>query len=147
LRVILRSEVRGVGRPGEVKDVADGYATNFLIPRGLAIRATPSALRAADQRQGSLAARAERERAEMRQLADRLSAQRLSFTLKAGAQGKVFGSVTNRDLVEALAARGVEIDRAKIVLAEPLKALGTHRVEVRLLPDVRVDLIVEIAGS
>lgn len=136
-----------MGRPGDVKDVADGYATNFLIPRGLAVRATPSAMRAVDQRQGSVAARAERERAEMRELADRVAAQRLSFTLKAGAPGKVFGSVTNRDLVEALAARGVEIDRSKIVLAEPLKALGTHRVEVRLLPDVRVELIVEIAGS
>jgi large subunit ribosomal protein L9 len=136
-----------VGRPGDVKDVADGYATNFLIPRGLAVRATPSALRAVDQRHGSVAARAERERAEMRELADRLAAQRLSFTLKAGAQGKVFGSVTNRDLVEALAALGIEIDRAKIVLAEPLKALGPHRVEVRLLPDVRAELIVEIAGS
>lgn len=136
-----------MGRPGDVKDVADGYATNFLIPRGLAVRATPSALRAVDQRQGSVAAKAERERGEMRELADRLAAQRLSFTLKAGAQGKVFGSVTSRDLVEALAARGVEIDRSKIVLAEPLKALGTHRVEVRLHSDVRAELIVEIAGS
>lgn len=147
MRVVLRAEVRGIGKPGDVKDVADGYATNYLIPRGLAAPATAGALRALEQRKESAQTQADRDRAELAELAKRIEATPLSFALKAGARGKVFGSVTNRDLAEALAAKGLEVDRAKIQLAEPLKTLGTHRVEVRLLPDLRAELVVEIAAA
>ncbi len=144
MRVVLRKEVKGVGTPGDVKEVADGYATNYLLPRGLAVEATPSTLRAVARQTETAQARVERERAETRELAKRIDGLELSFALKAGAQGKVFGSVTNRDLAEALASRGIVIDRASIHLAEPLRSLGAHRVEVRLLPDVRAELRVEI---
>ena len=147
MRVILRQEVKGVGRPGDVKDVADGYALNFLLPRGLAVEATAGALRAVEREKESARSRSGREKAELRELAARLGAIRLSFALKAGAQGKVFGSVTNRDIAEALAARGVEIDRAKIHLPEPIRTLGTHRVEIRLMPDVRAEVTVEVTPS
>src|SRR5207248_7186838 len=104
LRVILRKEVKGVGKIGDVKDVADGYATNYLLPRGFAVEASAAAIRAVTQQQESTKSRADRERAEMRELAKRLGESHLSFALKAGAQGKVFGSVTNRDIAEALSA-------------------------------------------
>jgi len=136
-----------VGRPGDVKDVADGYATNFLLPRGLAVEASAATMRAVSQQQDSTKARVERERADLRQLAQRIGEARLSFALKAGAQGKVFGSVTNRDIVEALAARGIAIERSKIHLAEPIRSLGTHRVVVRLLPDVQAEIAVEVTTA
>jgi len=136
-----------VGRPGDVKDVADGYATNFLLPRGLAVEASAATMRAVSQQQDSTKARVERERADLRQLAQRIGEVRLSFALKAGAQGKVFGSVTNRDIVEALAARGIAIERSKIHLAEPIRSLGTHRVVVRLLPDVQAEIAVEVTTA
>jgi len=147
LRIVLRKEVKGVGRPGDVKDVADGYATNFLLPRGLAVEASAATMRAVSQQQDSTKARVERERADLRQLAQRIGEVRLSFALKAGAQGKVFGSVTNRDIVEALAARGIAIERSKIHLAEPIRSLGTHRVVVRLLPDVQAEIAVEVTTA
>lgn len=147
MRVILRKEVKGVGKPGDVKDVADGYATNYLLPRGFAVEASAGALRAVAQQQESAKARVERERAEMREFARRIGETRLSFSLKAGAQGKVFGSITNRDIAEALAARGVTLDRSKIALAEPIRTLGSHRVEARLLPEVRAEIVVEVTAE
>ena len=147
MRVILRKEVKGVGKPGDVKDVADGYATNYLLPRGFAVEASAGALRAVAQQQESAKARVERERAEMREFARRIGETRLSFALKAGAQGKVFGSITNRDIAEALAARGVTLDRSKIALAEPIRTLGSHRVEARLLPEVRAEIVVEVTAE
>ena len=130
-----------------MKDVADGYATNYLIPRGFAVEATPAALRSVERRKEAIKAKAERERGDMRELAGRIEGVRLSFVLKAGAQGKVFGSVTTRDLAAALAARGIEIERAKIHVSDALKTLGTHRVEVRLLAEVRAELTVEITTA
>lgn len=145
MRVILRREVKGVGKPGDVKEVADGYALNFLLPRGLAVAASTSALAALQREKDATAAHREREQAEAKALAARLETASLSFSLKGGAQGRVFGSVTNRDIADALAAQGFgTIDRAKVQLDEPLKALGTHRVEIRLLPEVRAHVTVRI---
>ncbi len=144
MRVILRREVKGIGKPGEVKDVADGYALNFLLPRGLAVEASASTLAAINRQKEAAVAQRERARSEAQELARRLASTTLSFTLKSGAQGRVFGSVTNRDVADALAASGFEVDRAKVHLAEPLKTLGTHQVEIRLLPDVRAEVTVRI---
>ena len=130
-----------------MKDVADGYAINYLLPRRLAVEATTGALRVIEQEKGAAKAKAERDRAELSALAKRIEGLELTFSLKAGTQGKVFGSVTNRDLAQALSARGIAIDRGKIHLADPLRTLGTHRVEVRLLPDLRAELRVEIQAA
>lgn len=146
MRVILRREVRGVGKPGDVKDVADGYALNYLLPRGLAVEASASALAALKRQRDQEAAQQDRGRAEARAMAKRLEAVTLTFALR-GAQGRVFGSVTNRDVADALAGQGMEVDRAKIQLEEPLRSLGTHRVEVRLLPDVRAHVTVRIEAA
>lgn len=147
MRVILRREVRGVGKTGEVREVADGYALNFLIPRGLAVRASAEAVHEIERQRESAATKRERQRAELRQLARRIEATSLSFTLKGGAPGRVFGSITNRDIADALSARGIEVERSQVHLAEPLRQLGTHRVEVRLLPDVRATLTVRVEAS
>lgn len=145
MRVILKREVRGLGRPGEVKDVADGYAQNFLIPRGLAIEATAGELKHLAQERQADKAKKDRAHTEAEELATRLGTIVLVFKLKAGEQGKTFGSVTNKDIAEALKKEHrIDIDRAKIVLAEPVRSLGAHGVEIRLLPDVRARVTIAV---
>jgi large subunit ribosomal protein L9 len=138
VRVILKREVRGLGRPGEVKDVADGYAQNFLLPKGLAIEATAGEMKHLAQERQAEKVKKDRAHADAEELATRLGALTLVFRLKAGEQGKTFGSVTNKDIAEALKREHrIDVDRTKIDLAEPVKTLGAHTVEIRLLPDVR----------
>ena len=145
MRVILKREVSGLGRPGEVKDVADGYAQNFLLPRGLATLATAGELKHLAQDRQADKAKKDRAHADAEELASRLAEITLIFRLKAGDQGKTFGSVTNKDIAQALKKEHrIDVDRAKIVLAEPLKSLGPHSVEIRLLPDVRAKVTIAV---
>lgn len=148
MRVILKREVRGLGRPGDVKDVADGYAQNFLLPRGLAVEATSGELKHLSQERQAEKTRKDRAHSDAEELAARLGRITLTFHLKAGEQGKTFGSVTTKDVTEALKRdHGIDVDRTKVHLAEPLKTLGAHRVEVRLLPDVRATVAVAIEAT
>lgn len=145
MRVILKSEVRGLGRPGEVKDVADGYARNYLLPKGLAIEATGGELKHLAQERDAAKAKKDRAHQDAEELARRLADVTLVFKLKAGEQGKTFGSVTSKEVAEALRKEvKAEIDKTKVLLHEPLKSLGIHKVEVRLLPDVRATVTVAI---
>jgi len=145
MRVILKREVAGLGRPGDVKDVADGYAQNFLLPRGLAIEATAGELKVLARARDAKRAKADRAHADAEELAKRLSQTTLVFRLKAGEQGKTFGSVTNKDIADALQREHkVEVDRTKVHLPEPLKSLGVHTIEIRLLTDVRANVTVAI---
>jgi large subunit ribosomal protein L9 len=145
VRVILKREVRGLGRPGDVKDVADGYAQNFLIPKGLAIEATAGELKHLSQERQADKLKKDRAHADAEELAKRLATITLMFRLKAGKDGKTFGSVTNQDIAESLKKEhGVDVDRAKITLTEPLRTLGAHTVEVRLAPDIRARVMVAV---
>jgi large subunit ribosomal protein L9 len=145
MRVILKSEVKGLGHAGDIKDVADGYARNYLLPKGLAIEATGSQLKHLAQERESEKSKKDRAHGDAEALAKRISEVTLVFKLKAGEQGKTFGSVTAKEVAEALANEAkAEIDRTKVVLHEPLKSLGVHTVEVRLLPDVRANVTVAI---
>jgi large subunit ribosomal protein L9 len=145
VRVILRREVAGLGRPGDVKDVADGYAQNFLLPRGFAVEATAGEMKVLARARDAKRAKQDRAHADAEELAKRLSETTLMFRLKAGGQGKTFGSVTSKDVADALTKEHkVDIDRTKVHLPEPLKALGVHKVEIRLLTDVRANVTVAI---
>jgi large subunit ribosomal protein L9 len=145
VRVILKREVRGLGRPGDVKDVADGYAQNFLIPKGLAIEATAGELKHLSQERQADKLKKDRAHADAEEVAKRLATLTLMFRLKAGKDGKTFGSVTNKDIAESLKREhGIDVDRAKITLTEPLRSLGAHTVEVRLAPDIRARVMVAV---
>ena len=145
MRVILKREVRGLGRPGEIKDVADGYAQNFLLPKGLAIEATAGELKHLAQERQADKLRKDRAHADAEQLASRLASLTLVFKLKAGEQGKTFGSVTNKDVADVLKREhGIDVDRTKIQLGEPVRTLGAHNVEIRLLPDVRAKVTIAV---
>ncbi len=145
MRVVLKSEVAGLGRPGEVKDVADGYAQNYLLRKGLAVEATAGELKRLAQQAASEKAKKDRAHGDAEALAKRLDATTLAFTLKAGKDGKTFGSVTSKDIAEALKRDAkIDIERTKVHLEEPLRTLGVHKVEVRLLTGVRAHVTVAI---
>jgi large subunit ribosomal protein L9 len=145
VRVILRREVAGLGRPGDVKDVADGYAQNFLLPRGFAVEAIAGEMKVLARARDAKRAKQDRAHADAEELAKRLSETTLMFRLKAGGQGKTFGSVTSKDVADALKKEHkVDIDKTRVHLPEPLKALGVHKVEIRLLTDVRANVTIAI---
>ncbi|MCB8950962.1 MAG: 50S ribosomal protein L9 [Ardenticatenales bacterium] len=132
MKVLLKEDVENLGYAGEVYAVADGYGRNYLIPRGLAVKASPKVMKQAESWRQRAAARREQQRAEFAALAARISATELAFEAKAGETGKLYGSVTTADVVEALnAALGIDLDR-RLVVSEPLRQLGKHHVPVRL---------------
>ena len=144
MRVVLKQEVRGLGRPGDVKEVADGYAQNFLLPKGLAIEASAGELKRVAQERASAKAKQDRAHDDAVALAKKLDAVTLVFTLKAGEQGKTFGSVTTKEIADALKrVHRIGIDPRKFN-AEPLRSVGVHKVEVRLATDVRAHVAVGI---
>ena len=147
MRVVLKKEVPGLGRSGEIKDVAEGYARNYLLPRGLATEASSGELKRVAQLRETAKAKQGRQHAEAEALAARLGALSLSFRLKVGPQGKAFGSVTERDIAEALSAKGVEVSHEKIQLDEPLRSIGPHEVEVRLASGVRARLKLNVEAG
>ncbi|HEX6303799.1 MAG TPA: 50S ribosomal protein L9 [Anaerolineales bacterium] len=140
MKVLLIEDVYKLGRAGEVKRVAAGYGRNFLLPQGLAVLATPGALKQADQIKQAAAARRTVRNEEMQDVAEQLSEVVLTFPAKASETGKLYGSVTTQMIADALSEEiGVEIERRQID-SQPLRSLGEHRVEIRLT----VDLVPEI---
>jgi large subunit ribosomal protein L9 len=136
MKLILREDVYNLGKGGELVEVKPGYGRNFLIPRGLAVLANPKNIREVEHQKSVAAAKAAKLKASAEAVARRLSETPLSFKRKVGEQDKLYGSVTAMDLAEALAGRGVQIDRRAIDLAEPLKTLGDFEVGVKLHSDV-----------
>jgi large subunit ribosomal protein L9 len=147
LEVILKRDIENLGRSGEIVAVKPGYARNYLIPQGLALEATPgNRKRFAEERQQASHAQV-RQREHADELALEIEGRSLTFTVRAGEDGKLFGSVTSSDMADALAAEGIQIDRHDIVLEEPIKELGVYRVPIRLhadvLPEVRVWVVAQ----
>lgn len=146
-QVILRTDVADLGRAGEVVDVKPGYARNYLIPQGLAYAASKGNVRRleGERQQTQVSLDQQKDRAEG--LAAELEGRSVSFKVKAGEEGKLFGSVTTVDIAEQLASEGVTIDRRDIILEEPIKELGVFRVPVRLHADVRPELTVWVVAE
>jgi large subunit ribosomal protein L9 len=149
VKVILTNDVDTLGKSGDLKDVADGYARNFLIPRKLAVPAAGGAYRAWQHDIASREEKRKREREEAEIAVARIASTTLTMGVKVGEGGKLFGSVTGKDIAEALARRGIEVDRHRIELEEPLKQLGTYMVAVRIHPGLdpaEVTVVVEPKG-
>ena len=148
MKIVLRTDMDNLGKRGDIVDVADGYARNFLVPRGLAIKATRGVVQQAEAMRRNREAREVKDRAHATELAQRLSTTRIEVKARAGEGGRLFGSVTSGDIAEAvLAQTEVELDRRKISLAEPLKELGTVEVPVQLHTDVEATLTIEVVAS
>jgi large subunit ribosomal protein L9 len=147
MKVVLREDVEHVGMKGDIVDVADGYARNFLVPRGLALRASKGVVKQADAMRRSRDARDVRERDAAQAIADQL-APKVRIEARAGEGGRLFGSVTNADIADAVHTQlGVEVDRRDIALDEPLKELGEHEIDVKLHREVSATLHVEVVAS
>jgi large subunit ribosomal protein L9 len=144
MKVLLKKDVDSLGYAGDVYEVAPGYGRNYLLPRGLAVMATPSVMKAANAWRDRAAARRAELRAEFEALAERINALSLEFERKAGETGRLYGSVTTNDIADAMnEALGTEIDRRK-VLGESLRSLGEHTLIVRLSQDVEANLTVNV---
>ena len=148
MKVVLRDDVENLGTKGDVVDVADGYARNYLVPRGLAMKATKGVAAQAEAMRRNRAAREVRDREAAQAQASALAGLRREIPARAGAGGKLFGSVTASDVSEAIQAqKGIEVDRRKVGLAEPIKEVGEVEVVVKLYNDVDVTLTVAVVAE
>ncbi|MDR1396910.1 MAG: 50S ribosomal protein L9 [Desulfarculales bacterium] len=143
MKVILTKEVLGLGDPGEIVQVKDGYARNYLVPQKLAIVATKNNMAQVEAERKRIAAAQAKEAEQMSSLAGRLRSLPLQLEVRAGEGGRLYGSVTNQDVVKSLAALGYEIDRRRIIM-EPIKKLGDHTIKIKLHPQVTAELQIKI---
>jgi large subunit ribosomal protein L9 len=148
VKVILINDVEALGKSGELKDVTDGYARNFLIPRKMAVPAAGGAFRAWQHDIASREDKRKKERAEAEIAAQRIGSTTLTMGVKVGEGGKLYGSITAKEIAEALARRGIVVDRHKVDLDEPLKMLGTYKVAIKVLSGMtpEVTIVVEPKG-
>lgn len=148
MKVILRADVANVGHKGDVLDVADGFARNFLVPKGLALKASDGALAQAEAMRRSRGVKEARDRESAQEVARRLTPAVIRIQARAGAEGRLFGSVTAADIAEAVTAQtGITLDRRRVHLEDPIKNLGSHEIAVRLHTDVEARLQVEVVVS
>jgi large subunit ribosomal protein L9 len=147
IEVILKEHVENLGRRGEIVKVADGYARNFLLPRKLALRVTEENKRQIERERAKAEAKEAGELKEAQALAARLQAAEISIARRVGEHDTLYGSVTTADIADALAALGLTVDRRKIQLPDPLKALGEHAVPVKLHRELTVPLTVKVIAA
>jgi large subunit ribosomal protein L9 len=140
MQIILQEDVEKLGTRGQLVDVAEGYARNFLLPRKLALEATAGNLKRLEKMRANFAKKEATEKEAAQKQAELLTGVSLEFTRKTGENDQLFGSVTSGDIAEALAAKGFEIDKKRIVLAEPIKVMGEYEVPVKLHREVTANV-------
>ncbi|MGQ9815032.1 MAG: 50S ribosomal protein L9 [Candidatus Roseilinea sp.] len=137
MKVLLTQDVYNLGQAGEVKTVADGYGRNYLLPRGMAVLATPGAIKRADTIKAAALRRRAQEQSDMQAVAQVINGATFTFTARAGEKGKLYGSITTAQIAEKISALlGREFDRRKIALREPIRMVGNYTVQVRLTTDI-----------
>lgn len=144
MKVILKDNVEGVGHLGDLLDVKDGFARNYLLPRGKALEANPRNVKALEHAKRVMGEKAKKEKLELEAVAKKVSAVSLTITAQVGKDDKLFGSVTAKDIAEGLAEHGFAVDRRKVQLAQPIKELGTVTVPVKLHRDVAANVTVHV---
>jgi large subunit ribosomal protein L9 len=147
VEVILRQDVENLGKVGEVVDVKPGFARNYLVPQGIAYVATAGNKKRLEEDRHRVERAAERQRSTAERLAEQLAGRSVTFAVKSGEGGRLFGSVTNSDIAEKLAEEGIAVDRHAIRLEEPLKQLGAYTVAIHLHSDVRPEIKVWVVSE
>jgi large subunit ribosomal protein L9 len=147
MEVILKEDILNLGKMGEVVRVRDGYARNYLLPRGLVLIADKKTLKNFEHQKRVVESQKDRVVKQAQILADKLAQISLTMPVKAGEEGKLFGSVTNIDIEKALKAKGFDVDRRKIQLAQPIKVLGDYEVPVRFTSDVTANVKVSVVSE
>ncbi|MDR2909275.1 MAG: 50S ribosomal protein L9 [Oscillospiraceae bacterium] len=147
MQVILKEDVQGSGKKGELVKVSDGYAKNFLIKKGLAVAATPQAMAEYKAQESARATRLEREQKEAESVAEKLKGKSIKVEARAGESGKLFGSITSKEIADEIESQlGVAIDRRKISLEGDIKAHGTYTADIKLYQNVTAQVFVVVAG-
>jgi large subunit ribosomal protein L9 len=145
MKVILKQDVKGLGKKEQMVEASDGYARNFLFPRGLAVEASATNLNIMKTKKEAEAQKKEREIAQAKEMAKKIKDITLTLKVKAGDNGKLFGSITSKDVAEAMKAQQkLEIDKKKLVMPDSLKSVGTFEVEVKLYPEISSKFTVKI---
>ena len=146
-RIILRQDIEDLGELGDIVDVKPGYARNYLLPQGFAYEATAANLRRHEEEREHLVKRSMRNREQAEKVAERLAGVSVTLTVKAGEEGRLFGSVTSSDIANSLAEQSIEVDRHIIRLAEPIKQLGMYKVPIRLHAEVQPEISVWVVAE
>ncbi|MCF6096285.1 50S ribosomal protein L9 [Thermovorax subterraneus] len=145
MKVILLQDVKTLGKKGDLVNVADGYARNFLFPKNLAVEATPGNLAKLEEEKKAKEKKLARQKMEAEEMADKIKKCSVMLKVKAGAQGKLYGSINSKNIADALKEQyGIDIDKRKIQLDEPIKAFGSYEVPVKLHPEVEAKLVVRV---
>jgi large subunit ribosomal protein L9 len=144
MRVILKEDVKNLGEVGAIKNVADGFARNYLLPRNLAVEASTKNVKQFEHYKKQILAKAAKIKKSADELASRLSSMKISIEAQAGEEDKLFGSITAADIAEALSKQGVEVDKRKVTVEAPIKRLGTYNVTVKLNQGVTAGVALEV---
>ena len=144
MKIILLKDVKGTGKAGEVKEVADGYARNCLIKKGLAEEATSVKVNSLNIKKDAQDFHKKEEIKALKEQASKLNGEKITVKIKCGENGKIFGSITSKEIAESLAEKGFSVDKKKILLKDGIKSLGEFQVEVKFLPDVFAKIKVEV---
>jgi large subunit ribosomal protein L9 len=148
MKIVLRADVENVGHKGDLVDVADGFARNYLVPKGFALPATPGIQKQADAMRRNRDAKDRRDREAAEAVAAQLSGRTVTILARAGEGGRLFGSITSSDIADAVGVQlGVRVDRRRVVLDEPLKQLGPVELSIRLHTDVVARVVVEVTAQ
>jgi large subunit ribosomal protein L9 len=148
MKIVLRADVENVGHKGDLVDVADGFGRNYLVPKGLALPATPGIQKQADAMRRNRDAKDRRDREAAEAVAAQLSGRNVTILARAGEGGRLFGSITTSDIAEAVEGQlGVSVDRRRVVLDEPLKQLGPVELSIRLHTDVVARVVVDVTAQ
>lgn len=147
MKVVLLQDVKGKGKKGDIINVNDGYGMNFLLPKGLAVAATAGAVNETNQKKAADEARRAKELAAANELASKLNMATVTVKVKCGESGKIFGSVTSKEIADQLNKLGYPVDKKNIMLPDPIKAVGRQTVEVKLYVGVRTKINVVVVGE
>lgn len=145
MKIVLLQDVKDLGKKDQLVNVSDGYARNFLFPRKLAAEATSGKLKEIEDKKSSEKKKKEKELEAAKELAHKLGKLEINFKTKAGENGKLFGSITGKDVADAIKSQhGIEVDKKKVVLHDAIKALGTYQVEVKVYPEISAKINVKV---
>ncbi|MCS7203091.1 MAG: 50S ribosomal protein L9 [Thermodesulfovibrio sp.] len=144
MRIILKEDIQGLGKAGQIITVKDGYARNYLIPKGLALIADEKNLKLVEYQKRKIEQEAKRKRQDAENLAERLSELQLTIKAKAGEDQKLFGSITAKDIAEALQKEGISVDKKQIIIDEPIKRAGEYEIQIKLVGGVVANLKINV---
>ncbi len=148
MKVILTQDVKNLGKEGDVKDLSDGYARNYLIPRGLVVEATTANLKEKEDQASRLQKQKDREKTQAQALYDRLNGKSITITARSGGGDKLFGAVTSKEIADALNKQfKVKLDKKKVDLGEPIKHLGEYPIKIKIYPQIQAEITVRVEAA